>query len=76
MNAEAAYFLLGVVIGFVTTCFFYVRSSKQLQVGVNTLGSAFQNEFPNQDFKRDKKGNITGLNVTVGGELPRHYLHK
>ncbi len=76
MNAEAAYFLLGVVIGFVTTRFFYVRSSKQLQVGVNTLGSAFQNVFPNQDFKRDKKGNITGLNVTVGGELPRHYLHK
>ncbi len=76
MNAEVAYFLIGLVLGFVTAWFFYVRSSKQLQLSVNTLGSAFQNEFQNTDFKRDKKGNITGLNVTVGGELPRHYVHK
>ena len=76
MNAEAAFFLSGVVIGFVTAWFFYVRSSDQLRLAVNTLGSAFQNQFQNTDFKRDKKGNITGLNVTVGGALPRHYLHK
>ncbi len=76
MNAEVAYFLIGLVLGFVTAWFFYVRSSNQLRLAVNTLGSAFQNEFPNTDFKRDKKSNITGLNVTVGGELPRHYVHK
>jgi hypothetical protein len=68
MNVEAAYFLIGLVLGFVTAWFFYVRSSKHLQLAVNTLGSAFQNEFENTDFKRDKKGNITGLNVTVGGQ--------
>ena len=67
MSAETAYFLSGVVIGFVTAWFFYVHSSKQLQLAVNTLGSAFQNEFQS-DFKRDEKGNITGLNVTVGSE--------
>ena len=67
MSAEVAFFLSGVVIGFVSAWFFYVRSSDQLRLAINTLGSAFQNQFQNTDFKRDKKGNITGLNVTVRG---------
>ncbi len=68
MGTETVYFLSGVVIGFIISWFFYIRSSRQLQLAVNTLGSAFQNEFQNTDFRRDKKGNIKGLNVTVGDQ--------
>lgn len=42
--------------------FFHWRTSRQTQLLINTLGSALQNVYPDTDFRRDKKGNIRGLN--------------